>query len=62
MNLAAASFFVFLFSAAADTNQAAGRAEIAPELRVADRSLLAIPKAGFGKDYLFTASDRKSVV
>jgi Met-zincin len=56
LNLAAASLFVFLFSAAADTNQAAGRAEIAPELRVADRSLLAIPKAGFGKDYLFTAS------
>ncbi len=29
---------------------------MAPELRVADRFLLAIPKAGFGKDYLFTAS------
>jgi hypothetical protein len=28
----------------------------APELRVADRFLLAIPKEGFGKDYLFTAS------
>ncbi len=30
--------------------------ELAPELRVADRYLLAIPKSGFGKDYLFTAS------
>jgi len=28
----------------------------APELRVADRFLIAIPKAGLGKDYLFTAS------
>ena len=29
---------------------------IAPELKVADKFLLAIPKSGFGKDYLFTAS------
>src|SRR5215813_12172666 len=28
----------------------------APELRVADRFLLSIPKEGFGKDYLFSAS------
>ena len=35
---------------AAETNQ------IAPELQVADSFQLAIPKAGFGKDYLFTAS------
>ena len=35
---------------AAETNQ------IAPELQVADSLQLAIPKAGFGKDYLFTAS------
>ena len=33
-----------------DTNQ------IAPQLQVADRFLLAIPKAGLGKDYLFSAS------
>lgn len=31
-------------------------AEIAPSLRAADGFLLAIPRAGFGKDYLFTAS------
>jgi len=30
--------------------------EIAPELRVADRFMLALPKSGLGKDYLFTAS------
>ena len=35
---------------AEETNQ------IAPELQVADGFQLAIPKAGFGKDYLFTAS------
>jgi hypothetical protein len=40
-----------------NTNQpAASLAERAPELKVADRFLLAIPKNGFGKDYLFTAS------
>src|SRR5579871_2619441 len=31
-------------------------APVAPELKVADKFLLAIPKSGFGKDYLFTAS------
>ena len=35
---------------AADTHNAA------PELRVADRFMLVIPKAGLSKDYLFTAS------
>ena len=30
--------------------------EIAPPLTVADQYMLAIPQAGFGKDYLFTAS------
>ena len=29
---------------------------VAPELQVADQFFLAIPKAGFGKDYLFSAS------
>jgi len=31
-------------------------AVVAPELKVADRFFLAIPKNGFGKDYLFSAS------
>src|SRR5690349_10398065 len=39
-----------------NTNQPAAAAERAPELKVADHLLLAIPKNGFGKDYLFTAS------
>ena len=34
----------------------AGEAVIAPPLQVADQFLLAIPKAAFGKDYLFSAS------
>ena len=34
----------------------AGDAVIAPPLQVADQFLLAIPKAAFGKDYLFSAS------
>ncbi|MEJ0091264.1 MAG: zinc-dependent metalloprotease [Limisphaerales bacterium] len=34
----------------------AGDAPIAPQLQVADQFLLAIPKNGFGKDYLFSAS------
>jgi hypothetical protein len=42
--------FVFTFQAAADD------APVAPELQVADQFLLAIPKSGFGKDYLFSAS------
>ena len=55
-------------SIGADTNPAANRSNITetnqparltgktPELQVADRFLLAIPKSGFGQDYLFTAS------
>ena len=34
----------------------AGEASVAPELQVADQFYLAIPKDGFGKDYLFSAS------
>jgi hypothetical protein len=41
---------------AAEATNGAGSGGIAPELKVADRFLLAIPKTGFGKDYLFTAS------
>ena len=41
---------------AAATNETAGAAAIAPSLEVADGFLVVIPKAGFGKDYLFTAS------
>jgi hypothetical protein len=33
-----------------------GAAEVAPPLAVADQFMLAIPKSGFGKDYMFTAS------
>jgi hypothetical protein len=43
-------------SLAAETNRPAATIERAPELKVADRFQLAIPKSGFGKDYLFTAS------
>ena len=42
--------------AAAATNETTGAAAIAPALEVADGFLVVIPKAGFGKDYLFTAS------
>lgn len=42
--------------ATADTNREPVSTGIAPELKVADKFLLVIPKAGFGKDYLFTAS------
>ncbi|MGD0812651.1 MAG: zinc-dependent metalloprotease [Verrucomicrobiota bacterium] len=58
-------FFAWLFlpgarrAAAADTNvpaNAAPAAPVAPPLEVADRFMLAIPKAGLGKDYQFTAS------
>ncbi len=34
----------------------AADAPAAPQLQVADKFLLAIPKNGFGKDYLFSAS------
>lgn len=43
-------------SRAGQPNGSAPSAERAPDLRVAEPLLLAIPKAGFGKDYLFTAS------
>lgn len=43
-------------SAAAPNGKPAESSDVAPELRVADKFLLAIPKGGFGKDYLFTAS------
>jgi hypothetical protein len=43
-------FFVFSFRAVADETP------VAPDLQVADQFLLAIPKSGFDKDYLFTAS------
>src|SRR5579862_8861626 len=39
-----------------ETNKTETASRIAPELKVADNFLLAIPKSGFGKDYLFTAS------
>jgi len=45
-----------LFPATIVTNQVPPSGGIAPELKVYDRYELAIPKAGFGKDYLFTAS------
>ncbi len=43
-------------AATTETKAAADSSEIAPDLRVADKFLLAVPKTGFGKDYLFTAS------
>src|SRR5690349_11451910 len=43
-------------AASTGTNQPARLTERAPDLQVADRFLLGIPKSGFGKDYLFTAS------
>jgi hypothetical protein len=51
--LAAATFFA---AAIISFNAAAGDAPVAPQLQVADQFLLAIPKSGFGKDYLFSAS------
>ena len=58
------TFFVGLLACTArltaatnETNrEPAASTALAPELQVADNFLLAIPKAGFGKDYLFTAS------
>jgi hypothetical protein len=49
---AATIFFATIFSYRAS----AADAPVAPELSVADQFLLAIPKSGFGKDYLFSAS------
>ena len=45
-----------LFSLAVSTPAAEKNATVAPELQVADQFFLAIPKNGFGKDYLFSAS------
>jgi len=51
------SFFALLASGqAADSPRPAVKSDLAPELRVVDKFLLAIPKKGFGKDYLFSAS------
>jgi len=49
---------LFLFTAAGSLRSAAAEEtnKIAPELQVADGFQLAIPKSGFGLDYLFTAS------
>jgi hypothetical protein len=55
----AAALIALLFFAVAGGLRAAGAEEtnkIAPELQVVDGYQLAIPKAGFGQDYLFTAS------
>lgn len=57
--LALISIALFVASGAHPARSAETKAtdtEIAPELRVADKFLLAIPKGAFGKDYLFTAS------
>src|SRR3954471_445461 len=54
--IAAADNAPVLTNSSPATNQAIASAQRAPELKVADRLLLAIPKAGFGKEYLFTAS------
>jgi hypothetical protein len=57
VTLAACLFaIVSIGRAAAATNETAGAAAIAPALAVADGFLVVIPKAGFGKDYLFAAS------
>jgi len=52
--LAASLVIPFLSARAADKPKPS--AAVAPDLQVADRLLLAIPKTGFGKDYLFSAS------
>jgi hypothetical protein len=49
ISLLASGFFAWWAQAADATN-------VAPPLQVADQLLLAIPKGGFGKDYLFSAS------
>ena len=59
ISLALLSLFCTGCVTAADTNvpaKAAPAAPVAPALEVADGMLLAIPKAGLGKDYQFTAS------
>lgn len=50
------SVIVPSFRAAAAANETGDAVTAGPPLEVADGFLLAIPKAGFGKDYLFSAS------
>jgi hypothetical protein len=45
-----------LFAALFSFRAVADDAPVAPQLQVADQFFLAIPKSGFGKDYLFSAS------
>ena len=45
-----------LFGAAVSSPAADNKSSVAPELQVADQFYLAVPKAGFGQDYLFSAS------
>ena len=45
-----------LFCTALSPRAAEKSSAMAPELQVADQFFLAIPKSGFGKDYLFSAS------
>ena len=54
--LAALVFPSSLLPARAAQGNTPASTDLAPELRVADKFLLAIPKAGFGKEYLFTVS------
>ncbi len=54
--LVAASALRLLAATVVVTNQPPASSGLTPELKVYDRYQLAIPKAGFGKDYLFTAS------
>jgi hypothetical protein len=59
ISLALLSLFCIGRVTAADTNvpaKAAPAVPVAPALEVADGLMLAIPKAGLGKDYQFTAS------
>lgn len=45
-----------LFCAAFSLHAAEKKSAVAPALQVADQFFLAVPKSGFGKDYLFSAS------
>ena len=45
-----------LFCTAISLHASEKNSAVAPELQVADQFFLAIPKSGFGKDYLFSAS------
>ncbi len=49
-------FLAVFFLASVSPTLLAAEKPVAPELQVADQFYLAIPKAGFGKDYLFSAS------